>query len=253
MLRSIKIRLPNSTFSQRVRVIRTFSLSSSTNSSSPSTPSLTSTHNHNFASNILQLSKARLSSLVVTTTAFGYLASGLPPSTTTLSLLTASCVGTALCASSASAINQILEIDLDKKMIRTKNRPLPSGSASPLFAKSLALTTGVAGTSMLALCTNPVTAALGAGNIALYGFAYTLMKTRSEVSLTQSPLAFWTTSIRAFEHSSIRAFEHSRDEVREMKWLQILCIMAHPLLLTLFHPITRLHLFWRSGTRGSVR
>ena len=207
MLRSIKIRLPNSTFSQRVRVIRTFSLSSSTNSSSPSTPSLTSTHNHNFASNILQLSKARLSSLVVTTTAFGYLASGLPPSTTTLSLLTASCVGTALCASSASAINQILEIDLDKKMIRTKNRPLPSGSASPLFAKSLALTTGVAGTSMLALCTNPVTAALGAGNIALYGFAYTLMKTRSEVSLTQSPLAFWTTSIRAFEHSSIRAMK----------------------------------------------
>ena len=39
------------------------------------------------------------------------------------------------------------------------------------------------------------------------------------------------------EHSSIRAFEHSSDEVREMKWLQTICLLwLHPLLANIIPP-----------------
>ncbi|RYZ63572.1 MAG: hypothetical protein EOP09_17445, partial [Proteobacteria bacterium] len=73
---------------------------------------------------ILELSKFRLSSLVVLTTSAGFLAAGFPVDLFTLS--TAS-IGTALCAASASTFNQVIEVDNDRLMKRTAQRPLPSG------------------------------------------------------------------------------------------------------------------------------
>ena len=65
------------------------------------------------------LSKARLSSLVVLTTSCGFLSSGLPLTLSLPTMLGAS-VGTALCASSASTLNQVLEVERDAKMTRTR-------------------------------------------------------------------------------------------------------------------------------------
>lgn len=127
----------------------------------------------------LELSKARLSALVVVTTGAGFLTAGGPLSYATLAAATA---GTALCSSSASTLNQIFEMDRDKRMKRTRNRPLVRGIVTPQTATALAATTGISGGSILALGTDPVTAALGVGNIALYAGLYTYLKPRSEIN-----------------------------------------------------------------------
>lgn len=126
----------------------------------------------------LELAKARLSALVVATTGFGFVAAGAPIATH-LDVFLACTVGTALCASSAAAFNQIFEIDRDRKMKRTQQRPLVTGRLTPREATVAASLWGVAGTSLLAAYTDPVTAALGAGNIGLYAGIYTYMKPRS--------------------------------------------------------------------------
>jgi len=122
----------------------------------------------------LDLSKARLSALVVSTTAAGFLLAGGPLTTMGLT-----CAGTALCSSSAAAFNQIFEISRDSQMKRTQKRPLVQRDISPMHASLVATTWGVAGTSILALGTDPYTTALGAGNIVLYAGLYTYMKPRS--------------------------------------------------------------------------
>jgi heme o synthase len=125
-----------------------------------------------------QLAKAKLSALVVATTAAGFVAAGGPLSEQLC--LAGSCViGTSLCSSSAAAWNQILERDRDAVMKRTLQRPLVTGELSMTQATVAATTWGLMGTGLLALGTDPVTTALGVGNIALYAGLYTYMKPRS--------------------------------------------------------------------------
>ena len=126
-----------------------------------------------------ELSKLRLSSLVVMTTGAGFLCAGSPIDWQTM---VAACFGTALCAASANTFNQIIEKNLDLKMNRTRNRPLPSGRITVNEAVSVAIATGAVGTSALYLATNPVVAALGAANIFLYAGPYTISKQISEVN-----------------------------------------------------------------------
>jgi protoheme IX farnesyltransferase len=64
----------------------------------------------------------------------------------------------------------------DAKMSRTRNRPLVRGLISKRAALLFAIATGVLGISVLWYGVNPTTAILGAGNIALYAFAYTSLK-----------------------------------------------------------------------------
>lgn len=122
----------------------------------------------------LDLSKARLSALVVATTAAGFLSAGGP-----LTTMGFACVGTALCSSSAAALNQLFEIDRDSQMKRTQQRPLVQGTLTPTTATVAATVWGVAGTSLLVYGTDPYTAALGIGNIALYSGLYTYLKPRT--------------------------------------------------------------------------
>eukprot|EP00980_Cylindrotheca_fusiformis_P000222 scaffold52_cov183-Cylindrotheca_fusiformis.AAC.1 len=126
----------------------------------------------------LQLAKAKLSALVVTTTAAGFVATGGPLSEQ--AALAGCCiVGTALCSSSAAAFNQIFEIDRDSKMKRTQQRPLVVKALTVQEATTAATLWGISGASILALGTDPVTTALGIGNIGLYAGLYTYMKPRS--------------------------------------------------------------------------
>eukprot|EP00594_Rhizosolenia_setigera_P015828 CAMPEP_0178970124 /NCGR_PEP_ID=MMETSP0789-20121207/19316_1 /TAXON_ID=3005 /ORGANISM="Rhizosolenia setigera, Strain CCMP 1694" /LENGTH=395 /DNA_ID=CAMNT_0020656491 /DNA_START=214 /DNA_END=1401 /DNA_ORIENTATION=- len=128
----------------------------------------------------------KLSALVVSTTSAGFLAAGGPISYDTL---IACSLGTALCASSAATFNQILEVDRDAKMNRTKNRPLIAAATGnknnePIIsmkeANVLGFATGISGGALLGMYTDPVTTSLGVFNIALYAGLYTYMKPRSE-------------------------------------------------------------------------
>jgi len=123
----------------------------------------------------LELAKAKLSSLVVATTAAGFVAAGGPISTQ-LDVLGSAVLGTALCSSSAAAWNQIFEKDLDAKMKRTQQRPLVTGALSTNQAMTAATVWGCSGVGLLAFGTDPVTTALGAGNTVLYAGLYTYMK-----------------------------------------------------------------------------
>jgi len=126
----------------------------------------------------LELAKARLSALVVTTTMAGFVAAG-GPLYDQASLFGCCVVGTALCSSSAAALNQIYERDKDAMMKRTMKRPLVSGTLSVTEAKLAAAVWGVTGTTLLAVGTDPITTMLGLGNIGLYAGLYTYMKPRS--------------------------------------------------------------------------
>jgi len=131
-----------------------------------------------YAKTVSELSKMRLSALVVSTTSFGYLAAAVPMNYTTF---LAASLGTALCSSSASTLNQIFEHDRDKRMKRTAQRPLVTKRVIGIpGAYFLAATTGISGGLSLYMFTDPVTTALGVGNIGLYAGAYTYLKPRSE-------------------------------------------------------------------------
>ncbi|RLN48788.1 hypothetical protein BBJ28_00008797 [Nothophytophthora sp. Chile5] len=126
-----------------------------------------------------QLSKARLSALVVMTTGAGFLMAGGPISWGTFAAAT---VGTSLAAASANTFNQCWEVELDAKMHRTHRRPLPSGRITRQHALTFGAATAAASTGILAAGCSPLVASLGVFNIGLYSLVYTPMKTRSELN-----------------------------------------------------------------------
>jgi heme o synthase len=126
-----------------------------------------------------QLSKARLSILVVLTAMGGVALSPLP---TTIPVLLSTAIGTALCSASANTLNQIQEVPLDAQMTRTRMRPLVRRAISSTHATGFALATGIAGPAILWTMVNPTTAILGAANIALYAGVYTWSKRRGVIS-----------------------------------------------------------------------
>ncbi|KAI0077251.1 protoheme IX farnesyltransferase [Panus rudis PR-1116 ss-1] len=128
----------------------------------------------------MQLSKTRLTTLVVLTAMSGVALSPLPA---TVPVLLATTIGTTFCCASANTLNQIQEVPLDAQMARTRNRPLVRKAISPVHAAGFALVTGVAGPVILWTMVNPTTALLGAANIALYAGAYTYLK-RTSISNT---------------------------------------------------------------------
>jgi protoheme IX farnesyltransferase len=92
-------------------------------------------------------------------------------------------LGTLLCVGSANALNCFLERDLDKRMRRTRNRPLPAGRLGANLALWFGLFLGVASIPVLALGTNMVTGLLGLLALASYVVIYTPMKTQSPYAL----------------------------------------------------------------------
>lgn len=133
----------------------------------------------------LSLSKPRLSFLVVLTATAAYSLYPVPgllaptatdtPSLSTLTLLFLT-TGTALCSSSANALNMLFEPSHDAKMSRTRNRPLVRKLISTRGAWVFAVMCGAVGTGALYYGVNPTTAFLGAANIFLYAGVYTPMK-----------------------------------------------------------------------------
>src|SRR5262245_22067612 len=128
----------------------------------------------------LELTKARLSAMVLLTAAVGFvLGSGDHMDWTKMIW---SVVGTALAAGCASALNQIIEIRRDRRMHRTLNRPLPSGAMSMQRSFVAAMLMGAAGLAVLAAGANLSAAWLALLTILLYVVMYTPLKVRSSVN-----------------------------------------------------------------------
>jgi protoheme IX farnesyltransferase len=122
----------------------------------------------------LDLIKARLTVLVVLTTLVGFYV-GSEGSTDFLLMMHA-VLGTALVASGAAALNQLIEREHDAKMRRTRTRPLPSGRMQPATVMVLGGTLSCAGLLYLALAVNLLTTVIGAISLLSYLFIYTPLK-----------------------------------------------------------------------------
>ena len=77
-----------------------------------------------------ELVKARLTFLVLLTTLVGFYVG--VQGAVDYALMVHTLLGTALVACGAAALNQLWERDLDAKMRRTQDRPLPSGRLPPM-------------------------------------------------------------------------------------------------------------------------
>lgn len=129
------------------------------------------------ANDLMTLTKARLSFLVVITTFVGFcMGSGAEIN---WFLLLHAIVGTALAAAAAAVLNQFMESHVDRLMERTRHRPLPAGRFNPGAALFLGVSLAAAGVSWLLLTTNVLSAALAALTIVIYLFCYTPLKRRT--------------------------------------------------------------------------
>jgi protoheme IX farnesyltransferase len=121
----------------------------------------------------IKLSKVKLSALVVFSAVLTYLTVAQNP---TWIQVTALFFGGFLVTAGANGFNQIIERDLDKLMTRTRLRPMPTNNLSVSQALIFCAFSGVIGTILLWVFTNPLSGIVGFLSIILYSFVYTPLK-----------------------------------------------------------------------------
>ena len=119
----------------------------------------------------LELTKPRVVALLVFTALVGIFLAvpGLPPLQESVFGL----LGIWLAASSAAAINHLIDQRIDKVMVRTAHRPLATGALRPVQVLVFALLLGIASMLVLALLVNPLTALLTFAGLIGYAVVYT--------------------------------------------------------------------------------
>jgi len=127
-----------------------------------------------FVRDLIELVKARLTLLVLLTTAVGFYLGAEGPVNWTVMLETV--LGTAAAAAGAAALNQWRENRLDALMHRTQSRPVPAGRMRPFEALAIGTALSIFGVTYLAFVCTALGAALGALTIIIYIFAYTPLK-----------------------------------------------------------------------------
>jgi protoheme IX farnesyltransferase len=126
-------------------------------------------------SDYLEMTKPKVQSLLLFTTVTTMYVAGDP----SLGLVLLTCLGGALSAGGAGAINHYLDRDLDALMSRTADRPVASGRVAPAAALWFGIVLGVASFVLLAVAVNPLAAALSASGLLGYVFVYTLWLKRT--------------------------------------------------------------------------
>jgi protoheme IX farnesyltransferase len=145
----------------------------------------------------LALTKPRVVAMVLITTFVGfYLAS---PGDLAWLLLGHTLVGVALASGGTLALNQYLERDLDARMLRTKERPLPEGRIRPAEALGFGVAITGAGLLYLSWLVNPLSGLVTAISVGSYLFIYTPLKQKTPFCVTVGavpgalpPVAGWS-------------------------------------------------------------
>jgi heme o synthase len=140
----------------------------------------------NRASSILrdyaELTKLRVTTLIVMTAWCGYFfgahRAGLP--WLSLGLLHA-LLGIGLVSSGTAALNEVMEYEVDARMRRTAQRPIPAGRMSLLHATIVGVLAAVGGSIYLAIFSNPLTGVLTFLTSVVYLAAYTPLKPVSPI------------------------------------------------------------------------
>ena len=123
----------------------------------------------------LTLTKPKVQSLLLFTTITTMYVAGDP----SLGLVFLTCLGGALSAGGAGAINHAVDRDIDRTMARTADRPVASGRVSATGATAFGIGLGVVSFLLLALTVNPLAAALSLSGLLGYVCVYTLWLKRT--------------------------------------------------------------------------
>jgi protoheme IX farnesyltransferase len=121
------------------------------------------------------LTKPKVQSLLLFITATTMYVAGDPSP----ALVFVTCLGGALSAGGAGAINHAIDRDIDRQMARTADRPVAGGRISPAAATFFGALLGLTSFAVLAVAVNPLAAALSLSGLLGYVLVYTLWLKRS--------------------------------------------------------------------------
>ena len=121
------------------------------------------------AADLVMLTKPRIISLLLVTTAAPMYIAGSPSWFTLLIVM----VGGYLMAGGANAVNMYIDQDIDDRMARTRLRPIPGGRMTPRAVLAFGLALAVGATWLLARYVNVLTSTLALGGFYFYVFVYT--------------------------------------------------------------------------------
>ncbi len=148
-------------------------------------------------SDLLELVKVRIVTLSLAMATLGFVLGS--KGSVAPGKLFATLLGLALIGAGCGALNEYLERDIDALMIRTRNRPLPTGRITPKTALLLGIIAAGLGEIVLLFFANPITAVLGALTLFFYLGIYTPSKRVSSTSTligaipgALPPLMGWT-------------------------------------------------------------
>lgn len=164
------------------------------------------------ASRYFELCKPRVVALIVFTAVVGMFLAvpGWPP----LSALVAGTLGIGLAASSAAAINHLLDQRIDAVMARTRNRPLPSGQLRVGQVLGFALILAVVSMALLVVWVNTLTAVLTFLSLIGYAIVYTVWLKRATpqniviggAAGAAPPVLGWTAVTGMVDHNALILF-----------------------------------------------
>jgi heme o synthase len=129
-----------------------------------------------------ELMKLRVTTLIVMTAWCGYYFGAQKAGVSSLTWgLFHALLGIGLVSSGTAALNEVMEHDVDSKMRRTAQRPLPAGRMTLRHAMVAGLVAAVGGSIYLAIFTNPLTGLLTLLTSVVYLAAYTPLKKVSPI------------------------------------------------------------------------
>src|SRR5215218_6199569 len=123
----------------------------------------------------LTLTKPKVQTLLLLTTITTMYVAGDP----SLGLVLLTCLGGALSAGGAGAINHAFDRDIDQVMTRTADRPVASGRVAPVAAFAYGIVLCVASFVLLTLAVNVEAALLSLAGFLGYVFVYTIWLKRT--------------------------------------------------------------------------
>src|SRR6059058_2430212 len=123
----------------------------------------------------VELTKPRVQSLLLFTTITTMYVAGDP----SVGLVALTCLGGALSAGGAGAVNHYYDRDIDAVMQRTATRPIPGGRISPPAALRYGIALEVASFALLSLTVNLLAAVLALAGFLGYVLVYTMWLKRS--------------------------------------------------------------------------
>lgn len=129
------------------------------------------------AAEYFELCKPKVVALIVFTAVVGMFLAvpGLPP----WDIVLTGSLGIWLAASSAAAINHLLDRRIDAVMVRTRDRPLPSGHLGESQVLIFSIVLGLLSMAILVAFVNTLTAALTFASLIAYAIVYTVWLKRA--------------------------------------------------------------------------